>query len=119
MKYIISIALVGFGLAGFISGVMYKQYVNEIFLGMITPLVVGIASIQVSKNVFQKSPEKLTASLIKSFLIKMVLYAVYFIMILSFYDFEPIPFIISFTGFFILFYVIEAIFLQKLIQSNN
>lgn len=118
MKYIISIILLGLGLAGLISGLMYPQYVNEIFLGMISPLIIGIISIQVSKNVFQKSPEKLTASLTKSFLIKMVLYALYFIVILSFYNFEPIPFIISFTGFFILFYVIEAIFLQKLIQSK-
>ena len=49
----------------------------------------------------------------------MILFALYFIIILSFYTFEPIPFVISFTGFFILFYVIEAVFLQKLIQSKD
>ena len=119
MKYIISNLFLGLGIAGLISGILYQQYVNEIFLGMIAPLVVGIVSIQISKNVYQKSPEKLTTSLTKSFFIKMVLYALYFIVILSFYNFEPIPFVISFTGFFILFYVIEAVLLQKLIQSTN
>jgi hypothetical protein len=119
MKYILSIIFLGLGLAGLISGMMYQKYVNEIFLGMIAPLVVGIISIQISKNVFQKSPEKLTAALTKSFLIKMVSYALYFIVILSFYAFEPIPFVVSFTCFFILFYIIEAVFLQKLLQSKN
>jgi len=119
MKYIISIIFLGLGLAGLVSGVMYPQFTNEIFLGMIAPLVICIITIQISQNTFQKSPEKLTASLAKSFLVKMVLYALYFIVILSFYAFEPIPFVISFTCFFIIFYMIEAVFLQKLMQSKN
>ena len=119
MKYILSIILLGLGIAGLLSGLIYKQFVNEIFLGMIAPLVVGIFSIQISNKVFEKSPEKLTATLSKSFLIKMVLYALFFIVVLSFYAFEPIPFVISFTCFFILFYIIEAVFLQKLLQSKK
>ena len=119
MKYIISIILLGLGIAGLVSGLFFDKYINEIFIGMIAPLVVSIISITINKNVFEKSPEKLTASLTKSFFMKMVLYAAYFVVILSFYTFEPTPFVISFTSFFILFYIIEAVFLQKLIQSNN
>lgn len=119
MIYIISIILLGLGIAGIVSGFLLYQYVNEIFIGMLAPLIVSIISIQISKNVFEKSPEKLTASLTKSFFLKMVIYATYFIVILSFYAFEPIPFVVSFTSFFILFYIIEAVFLQKLIQSKN
>ena len=119
MKFILSIIFIGLGIAGLIGGVFYNQYIYEIFLGMIAPLIVSTISIQISKNVFKKSPQKLTASLTKSFFMKMVFFAVYFIIILSFYAFEPIPFVVSFTSFFILFYFIEAVFLQKLIQSKN
>lgn len=119
MKFILSITFLGFGIAGLMGGVLFDQYIYEIFLGMIAPLIVGTISIQLSKNVFKKSPQKLTASLTKSFFMKMIFFAAYFIIILSFYTFEPIPFVVSFTGFFILFYIIEAVFLQKLIQSNN
>ena len=40
MKYIVSILFLGLGIAGLISGLLYQQYINEIFLGMIAPLIV-------------------------------------------------------------------------------
>jgi len=119
MKYIISIILLGIGLAVLAGGFFLPQYKNEILIGMLAPLLVSIFSIYLNKSTFIRHPEKLTSTLIKSFIFKMVLYALFFIVVLSIYDFEPNPFIISFTGFFILFYVIEAVFLQKLIQSDN
>ena len=119
MKYIIAIILLGFGIAGLVSSIFYPQYVNEIFLGMVAPLLISIISIYFVKRGHSISSEKVTAILTKSFLIKMVLFALYFIIILNFYAFEPIPFVVSFTGFFILFYMIEAAFLQKLFQLGK
>ena len=119
MKFIVSILILGLGISGLGGGMLFPGYINEIFLGMISPLLVTIVSIIWIKKVFKNNPEKLTAVMTKSFLIKMVLFALYFILILSFYTFKPIPFVISFTGFFIVFYVIEAIFLQKLFQSGK
>lgn len=119
MKYIISIVLFGLGIAGLISGTVYPQYLSEIFIGMAAPLLVSIFSIQLNKSTFSKSPEKLTSTLIKSFIFKMIFFAIYLIMIITIYNFEPMAFIISFTSFFIVFYVIEALFLKNLIQSNN
>jgi len=119
MKFIISIVILGLGISGLVVGTVFSQYSNEILLGMIAPLLVSIFSIQLAKRANSASHKKLTATLTKSFFIKMVLFALYFIIILTFYAFEPIPFVISFTGFFILFYIIEAIFLQKLIQTKK
>lgn len=119
MKYIISIILLGLGLSGLIGGTLYPEFIAEIFLGMAAPLLVSIISIILNKNTFSKAPDKLTAVLIKSLIFKMIFFAVYMIVIFSFYTFEPIPFIISFTGFFIAFYVIDALFLQRLIQPKN
>jgi len=119
MKYIISMILLGLGIAGLTGGIFFSKYINEIFFGMAAPMVVGVFSIQLVKRVHSNTPEKLTGTLTKSFLFKMVLFALYFIIILSFYAFEPAPFVISFTSFFILFYIIEAIFLQKLIQTEK
>ena len=118
MKYIVSIILLGVGIAGLTVGTFYPQYQSEIFFGMIAPLLVSIISIQLSKHTFINKPEKLTAILIKLFTFKMIFFAGFLIIIFAFYAFEPIPFIVSFTGFFILFYIIEAIFLKRLIQSK-
>jgi hypothetical protein len=119
MKFIISILIFGLGISGLVGGAIFPQYIKEIFLGMIAPLLVTIFSIIWIKKVYKVDPGKVTAIMTKSFFIKMVLFALYFLIILSFYAFEPIPFVISFTGFFILFYIIEAIFLQKLFQSGK
>ena len=119
MKFILYIILLGLGIAGLFGGWIISQYVDEVFLGMTAPLLVTIFSIFWIEKVFKTDKEKLTATMAKSFFIKMVLFALYFIIILGFYTFEPIPFVISFTGFFILFYIIEAIFLQKLFQTGK
>ena len=119
MKYSIAIFLFGLGLAGLVGGIMYPTYISEIFLGMLGPMLISILSILTIKHAYNKSPQLVTAMITKSFFIKMVIFAAYFILILNFYAFEPIPFVISFTCFFTLFYIIEAIFLQKLFQSRN
>jgi len=119
MKFIVSIIILGLGITGLIGGTIFSDYFIEIFLGMTAPLLVTIISILWIKKVFKIDPEKTTVTMTKAFFIKMVLFALYFIIILSFYTFEPNPFVISFTGFFILFYVIEAMFLQKLFQSDK
>jgi len=119
MKYIFSIIVLGLGISGIVSGILYPQYINEIFLGMVAPLLVTILSISFIKRTYFILPEKVTETITKSFLVKMILFGLYFVIILSFYTFEPIPFVSSFTGFFILFYIIEAVFLQKLFQTGN
>ena len=119
MKFVVSIIILGLGISGLVGSTFFPQYIVEIFIGMIAPLLVTIFSIVWIKNVFKTDPEKITATMTKSFFIKMVLFALYFITILSFYAFEPNPFVISFTGFFILFYIIEAIFLNKLFQTGK
>ena len=119
MKFIISILFLGFGISGLIGGTIFPEYFIEIFLGMTAPLLVTVFSIIWINKVFKIDPEKTTSTMTKSFIIKMVLFALYFIIILSFYTFEPNPFVISFTGFFILFYIIEAMFLQNLFQTRK
>ena len=119
MKFIISIIILGLGISGLVGGAVFPQYYKEIFIGMIAPLLITLISIMWIKKVFKTNPAKVTATMTKSFFIKMVLFALYFIIILSFYAFNPSPFVISFTGFFILFYIIEAIFLKKLFQPGK
>ena len=119
MKFIVSIIILGLGISGLVGGAIFPQYIKEIFIGMTAPLLVTVFSILWINKVFKLDSTKVTAVMTKSFFIKMVLFALYFIIILSFYAFEPIPFVISFTSFFILFYLIEAIFLQKLFQTGK
>ena len=116
MKFILYIILLGLGIAGLFGGRIISQYVDEVFLGMTAPLLVTIFSIFWIEKVFKTDKEKLTATMAKSFFIKMVLFALYFIIILGFYTFEPIPFVISFTGFFIL---LKQYFYKNYFKQEN
>ena len=107
------------GLAGLVGGTFFNDYSSEIFLGMVAPLLLSIVSVLWSESSFKKSPQMLTNTLIKTFIARAIFFALYFILIFTYYDFEQIPFIISFTSFFMIFYAIEALFLQKLIKSKN
>lgn len=119
MKFIVSIIILGFGISGLIGGTIFPEYFIEILFGMTAPLLVTVFSIIWINKVFKTDPKKTTSTMTKAFFIKMVLFALYFIIILSIYNFEPNPFVISFTSFFILFYIIEALFLQNLFQPRK
>jgi len=108
--FIISFCLGTWGLSsGFFPG-----YSREILMGMVLPLLITLIFSQRIKFISRtKRPEELTKFLIKAFVLKMLLYGAYIIIIFTFYTFHEIPFIISFAGYFIVLFVIEAILLKS------
>lgn len=118
IKFSIYISVFCLGTFGLIAGGM-EQYFKEIFLGMISPLVIGVLSIFYIDDIQKKSPEKLTNVILKMFVGKMIFYGAYFIFIFTFYTFTPVPFIISFSGYFITLHVCEALFLKSIITNRQ
>ena len=90
-----------------------KQYMMEYFLGICTPLAVGVVTVLGAKTVQEKASETLTSFFIKSFFIKMVFYGAYIIILFNFYTFSHVPFILSFAGCFITLHVGEAFFFNS------
>lgn len=115
VKFLIYITVFCIGTWGLIVGGL-EQFAIEIFLGMIAPLIVGIISIFVLSAIHKKSPERVTNVLIKSFGIKMIFYGMYFIYIFTFYTFNPMPFILSFVGYFVTLHICEALFLRSIFK---
>ena len=119
IKISIFIILFCFGLWGLLSGLFFPEYRSEIFLGMILPLLLGIYSMSRNKHVYNKTPLKLTGTMTINFFLKLIIYGLYFVIILGFYTFREVPFIVSFVGFFIVLYGIEAYYLHKLFNKIN
>ena len=90
-----------------------KQYMVEYFLGIITPLAVGVVTVLGAKAVQEKASETLTSFFVKSFFVKMVFYGAYIIILFNFYTFSHVPFILSFSGCFITLHVGEAFFFNS------
>lgn len=115
IQFLIYLSVFCIGTWGLIVGVL-DQFAKEIFLGMMAPLIVGIISILVLLAMHKKSPERVTNVLIKSFGIKMIFYGMYFIYIFTFYTFNPMPFILSFVGYFVTLHICEALFLRSIFK---
>lgn len=117
IKFSIFISIFCLGTFGLLVSGM-EHYFMEIFLGMIAPLIIGIISIYLISDIQKKSPEKVTNILLKTFVGKMIFFGAYFIYIFTFYSFNPTPFIISFTGYFLTLHVSEALFLKTIFTNK-
>lgn len=89
----------------------------EIFLGMIAPLVVAVASWLSVELAHRRNPGSVTGVLMAGFAAKMVFFGGYVLVVLRVFGMRPLPFVASFTGYFIGLYLVEALYLKRLFSS--
>jgi hypothetical protein len=84
------------------------------FFGMLGPLVMAGVSWMVMERTYRRNPERLTAVMVGGFGVKMLLVGLYLVVMLRAVNLSPTPFVASFTSYFVLLYVIEALYLRRL-----
>ena len=90
----------------------------EVWLGMLGPLVSALVSWIAMERQYRRNPRGMTSLLIKAFVAKMIFFAGYVTVLLSIGLVQPIPFVVSFTAYFISLHAIEAIGLHRLQAAN-
>lgn len=90
----------------------------EVGFGMVGPLAAAGLTWVLAQRTQAACPERLTGVLIKALVGKMVFFGVYVIVMVRVLAVRPIPFMVSFTGFFIGLYVMEALFLRRLFADS-
>ena len=93
-----------------------RQNAAAIFLGMIAPLLVTVASWLSIEWAHAQDPRKVTGVLMAGFAGKMVVFGGYVVVVLRVFGVRPVPFIASFTAYFIGLYLIEALYLKRLFR---
>ncbi len=93
--------------------IFFPAYITEIFLGLLIPWLMGLFTLGTVERIYERHPEKLTAFMMKAFFGKMVIVALYIILLFSFYTFHALPFVISFAGYFITLHTLEAFYLRS------
>jgi hypothetical protein len=91
----------------------------EIWLGMLGPLASALVSWIIMERQYRRRPAGMTSVMIKAFAAKMVFFAGYVTVLLSIDLVQPIPFIVSFTAYFILLHATEAIGLYRLQAADR
>ncbi len=87
--------------------------------GMIAPLVVALGSWVATERVYRRSPERVTSLMIAAFAGKMVFFGTYVIVALRLPSVRAVPFVVSFTSYFIGLHLIEAVWLRRLFDGGG
>jgi hypothetical protein len=106
-----SAAVVSAALAVVLAG---PAYAPEILFGMAGPLAETVASWVLAEQVFRSRPERLTAVMITAFAGKLVFFGAYVAVMISMLSLRPVPFMASFTAYFIALHFVEALALRRL-----
>ena len=118
MKSIFNFVLIGIGLFGLSAGIN-PQYINELFWGILLPWLVVLIELFFVHKAKEKKSELTTKVLLIGFGSKMISFAIYLSIIIYFYSFAPLPFVISFSGSFIVFHTLEAIVIKSLFDHKK
>jgi len=90
----------------------------EVLYGMAGPLAIAGASWITYERVHAVAPERLTNVMIVALAMKMVFFGGYVIVMLRVLALRPIPFVVSFAGYFIALHAMEALFLRRLLMDD-
>lgn len=90
----------------------------EILFGMLAPLTGAVATWVLVVRTYPASPERLTPRMVMAFGGKVVFFGVYLTVMLTVLSLRPLPFVVSFTTYFIALHFFEAACLQRLFANH-
>lgn len=91
---------------------------REVVFGMLAPLVSAVVSWELVERTFRRNPERVMGVMVAAFGVKMVAYGVYLVVMLRGLALRPVPFVVSFTAYFIGLHVAEAWYLRRLFAER-
>ena len=89
----------------------------EVLYGMLGPLIVAVVSWALVKQAFDADPSGVMRVLLTGMAVKLMFFAAYAVVMLRVFELRPIPFVTSFTCYFIALHNIEALFMRRLFTS--
>ena len=91
---------------------------REVLFGMLGPLAGAVSTWVLVARTYPARPQLLTSLMVASFAAKMVFFGVYVTIMLALLNVRPLPFVVSFTTYFIALHLFEAFCLQRRFAGN-
>jgi hypothetical protein len=92
---------------------------REMLAGMLGPLLVAVGTWEMVDRTFRHDPARLTTRMVTAFAAKMVFFGAYVSMMLLALSLRPIPFMVSFTAYFVGLHLAEALCLRRLFAEGS
>ncbi len=91
---------------------------REVVFGMLAPLAGAAVTWVTAARLFPSRPELLMSMMVATFGAKLVFFGTYIAVMLKVVMLQPMPFVASFTAYFITLHIVEALYLQRLFASR-
>ena len=91
---------------------------REVLFGMLAPLAGAAATWVIVARTFGSHPEWLTSLMVAAFAAKLVFFGAYVTVMLTILSLRPVPFVVSFTAYFITLHLVEALCLQRVFAGK-
>jgi uncharacterized membrane protein YdfJ with MMPL/SSD domain len=91
----------------------------EVLFGMLGPLAATTGTWVLVERIYRQRAEALTAVMATAFMAKIVFFGGYIAVMILGLRFRPVPFVVSFTSYFIALYLMEALFLRRLFSERS
>ncbi|MBI4888635.1 MAG: hypothetical protein HY824_16175 [Acidobacteria bacterium] len=92
---------------------------REVLFGMLAPLSGAAATWVLAVRTWASQPARLTPLMVAAFAAKLVFFGGYVTVMLAGLSLRPLPFVISFTAYFIALHLYEALCLQRLLSVRT
>jgi hypothetical protein len=92
---------------------------KDVLLGMLGPLAMACGSWLLMQRAYRSKPQQLTAVMMAAFGGKLIFFGAYVALMIRGVGLRPVPFITSFTAYFIGLYAIEAFLLKRLLAGER
>ena len=93
------------------------RFGREVWVGMLAPLLVVSITWALIERVYTSAPERLTSVMMLAFAGKLVFFGAYVGLAIGVLRLNPVPFAVSFAGYFIALHMIEALWLKRLFDN--
>ena len=90
----------------------------EVLYGMLGPMTAVLVSWVVVRRAYVANPGGLMGVFVVGIAIKLLFFAAYAVVMLRVLDLRPIPFVASFTCYFVVLHNLEALFMRRLFTSE-
>jgi hypothetical protein len=91
----------------------------EVLAGMLGPLLVTVVSWEMAERTYRSRPDRLTAVMATGFAAKLVFFGGYVAAGLGMLGLAPVPFVASFTAYYIALHMTEAVGLRRLFAGPS
>lgn len=91
---------------------------REVVFGMLAPLAGAAVTWVSAARLFPSRPDLLTSMMVATFGAKLVFFVAYVAVMLKVVMLQPMPFVASFTAYFITLHIVEALYLQRLFAGR-